>query len=179
MRGALLAALPGALPAALSSALLAAAMGCAHTVTIDSDPAGAEVLVDGVRIGETPLTWVESTGWERVYELEVRKPGHRTVRRRVRQTEWSYAIVGAGACCSALLGTPLTIVGGLPLVSIFWARQLPDELRVTLRPLEGPAAAEPDGAAGDGGAEAAPAPAPPAPGAPPPPPAPLPARAPR
>lgn len=111
-----------------------AASGCAHAVVIASDPPGASVAVDGRELGPAPVVYDETTGWERQVTLEVRKAGYRTVRRELRQEEWNPWIVTGGVCGSVLLGTPLTIVGGLPLASLFWARQLPDRVVVRLSP---------------------------------------------
>ena len=55
-----------------------------QTLTVSSDPAGAEVLLNGTRVGETPL----QTQVPRREELlvEVRKPGYRTEYRQPDRT---------------------------------------------------------------------------------------------
>lgn len=127
---------------AASSVLLSA---CSHTVTIDSDPSGAEVRVNGEKIGTTPATYTETTGWDKAYTIELTKPGYKPVKKEVRQTEWNLPILaGMGIAAGCLLVT--TFIGViLPLPALLFSRQLPD--RITI-PMErgGGAAADPGGA---------------------------------
>lgn len=114
-----------ALPVLLTAA-------CSHVVVIDTDPSGAEVKVNGERLsGMTPVQYTETTGWEKVYDIEVSKPGYKTTRKQVKQTEWNIPVAGSVGVCSLLLGSPLSVVGAIPLVGLLWARQLPDRVVVT------------------------------------------------
>ena len=63
------------------------AAGCAHSVLIDSDPSGAVIKMNGEKIGEAPVTYNETTGWEKIYDIEASKPGFRPTRRQVKQSE--------------------------------------------------------------------------------------------
>ena len=117
---------------ALSSSALLFAVGCSHTVMIDSDPTGAEIKVNGEKVGTAPITYSEQTGWEKVYDIEASKAGFKTTRKQIKQTEWNIPISVASGGCSLLLGTPLTVIGAVPLVGLFWARQLPDRVVVSM-----------------------------------------------
>ena len=77
------------------------ACGCAHTVRLDSKPPGAQVLVDGVHVGRTPVDFRETTGWNRRYEVTLTLPGHRELKAAFQQSEWDNRIA-------------------LPLVAMMW-----------------------------------------------------------
>lgn len=113
---------------ALTLSAVIALTACSHSVIIDSDPAGAEVKVNGEKLGTTPVTYNETTGWEKVYDIEVSKPGYKTTRKQVKQTEWNMPVtIGSGA--------PVVLTGGLflpCLVGLLWARQLPDRVVVPM-----------------------------------------------
>jgi hypothetical protein len=105
---------------------------CSHAVIIDSDPSGAEIKVNGEKLGKAPVTYNETTGWEKVYDVEAALPGYKPMRKEIKQQEWNLPVaVGAGGC-SLLLGTPLTVVGAVPLIGLFWARQLPDRVVLSM-----------------------------------------------
>lgn len=126
--------------------LLPLAAACGHSVVIDSDPTGAEIKINGEKVGTAPVTYSETTGWEKVYDIEADKPGYKTTRKQIKQTEWNLPVTIGAAGCSLLLGTPATIVGAVPLVGLFWARQLPDKVVVSMEK-GGPAGTPtPDGA---------------------------------
>lgn len=131
--------------AGLLASTLLLAVACTHTVVIDSDPTGAEIKVNGEKVGTAPVSYNESTGWEKMYDVEATKPGFKSTRKQLRQTEWNIPVTIASGGCSVLLGTPLTGVGILPLVGLFWARQLPD--RVVVQMDKGPGAVDPGAAA--------------------------------
>jgi hypothetical protein len=116
--------------AALSAFLvLSASSACTHTVIIDSDPTGAEIKVNGEKVGVAPTTYNETTGWEKVYDIEVSKPGYKTTRKQIKQTEWNVPLTIASAGPAALTGFTI----GLPcLVGLLWARQLPDRVVVVV-----------------------------------------------
>jgi hypothetical protein len=88
--------------------------------------------VNGEKVGTAPVQYQETTGWEKVYDIEAAKPGFKTTRKQVKQTEWNIPVSVASGGCSLLLGTPLSIIGAVPLVGLFWARQLPDRVVVSM-----------------------------------------------
>lgn len=121
-----------ALSALSLSAVLSFSTACSHAVIIDSDPSGAEIKVNGEKIGVAPVTYTETTGWEKVYDIEANKPGYKATRKQVKQQEWNLPVSIAAGGCSLLLGTPVTVIGAVPLVGLFWARQLPDRVVVSM-----------------------------------------------
>jgi hypothetical protein len=90
----------------------------------------------------SPVTYTEQTGWEKIYDIEASKPGFKTTRKQIKQTEWNIPVSVASGGCSLLLGTPLTVIGAVPLIGLFWARQLPDRVVVSM---ERGGAGTPDG----------------------------------
>ncbi len=104
-----------------------AAVGCSHTVVIDSSPSGADVRVNGERIGTAPATYNEQTGWDRVYDVEVSKAGFRPTRRQIKQSEWNLPVTIA-----SVGGALLCIYLPLPIIGLLWAKQLPDRVVVPL-----------------------------------------------
>ena len=113
--------------AALMPFLLATA--CSHSVIIDTEPTGGEVKVNGEKIGKAPVTYNETTGWEKVYDVEASMPGYKATRKEIKQTEWNMPVTitsGIGAfACIYFLGLP-------PILGLFWARQLPDRVVVQM-----------------------------------------------
>jgi hypothetical protein len=51
------------------------ALGCAHTVVLDTEPHGAQVEIDGEIVGTTPVTYVDRAGFKRTYSINLSKPG--------------------------------------------------------------------------------------------------------
>ncbi len=89
--------LRSAIPMLASSLVLGAAIvagGCAHRVRLDTTPGGAEVMVNGVHMGRTPVDFKERSGWGKRYDVQLKKAGYRPVKARVRQTEWDLRVVG-------------------------------------------------------------------------------------
>ncbi len=127
-------------------ALLAAASlltACSHTVTIDSDPTGAEVRVNGEKIGNTPATYTETSGWDKAYQIELTKPGYKPVKKEIRQTDWNmYVIGGSAAAVICLIWIfPINLLGAGGLL---FARQLPDRIVVPMeRGSGGPSTSDP------------------------------------
>jgi hypothetical protein len=67
---------------------------CSTSVTIDTDPPGAEVRLNYQRIGTTPVTVVLSDAvWEEFF-VEISKPGYRTIRTTLRKEIKPGAVVG-------------------------------------------------------------------------------------
>ncbi len=124
---------------AFAYACLLALGACAHQVVINTSPSGGTIVVDGVDAGPGPVTYVESTGWRKTAVVEATLEGHQAVRQQLTQAEWSLPLTAAAVCGSLALGSPLTGVGALPLVGLFFARQLPDVVIIPLAPLTGTA----------------------------------------
>ena len=101
-----------------------------QTITVSSDPAGAEVLLNGTRVGETPLR----TQVPRREELlvEVRKPGYETAYRSASRTLSTLGILDVVAGSMILI--PL-----LGLLSPAAWQQDPDIFGLYLEPAPAPA----------------------------------------
>lgn len=85
--------------AGLLASTLLLAVACTHTVVIDSDPTGAEIKVNGEKVGTAPVSYNESTGWEKMYDVEATKPGFKSTRKQLRQTEWNIPVtIASGGC---------------------------------------------------------------------------------
>lgn len=77
-----------------------------YGITVSSDPAGADVIVDGVRMGKTPTTI--SLPAEKSYALEVAKEGYQSSFYTIKKK------VGAGwVVLDLVTGIP---TGGIPLL---------------------------------------------------------------
>ena len=110
--------------ALLAAATFLTATACSHSVIIDTDPTGAEVKVNGEKLGTSPVTYTESTGWEKVYDIEASKPGFKATRKQVKQTEWNIPVTVASG-----LGFFVCIV---PAIGLLWAKQMPDRVVVNM-----------------------------------------------
>jgi len=83
-----------------------AALGCAHTVTVETNPPGAMVSVDGKELGRAPVRFTEQPGSE-AHLIEARLVGYSPARQTVERTElsfWPAAGVCAGSTVCAALG---------------------------------------------------------------------------
>jgi hypothetical protein len=111
------------------TSLAAFTTACSHAVIIDSEPTGAEIKVNGEKVGTAPVTYNETTGWEKVYDIEASKSGYKVTRKEAKQTEWNVPVTASSAVGAALcfytLGLP-------PVIGLLWARQLPDRVVVQL-----------------------------------------------
>lgn len=90
------------LPGLLTVVALGAA-GCAHTTRLETDPPGAEVYVNGQRVGVTPFEMQDSPGFGDDYEVSFRKDGYELKSVTLTQDQWKVpALVLAGvlAPCS-------------------------------------------------------------------------------
>lgn len=89
--------------------LLATLVGsaCAHTARVESDPPGAEVFVDGEKVGVTPVDIEDPPGWSRRYEVTIKKDGYDLKNVTLEQDEFNTPMLVAAACtgaCSCGLG---------------------------------------------------------------------------
>lgn len=100
--------------AALSLALLT---GCAHAVRLETNPPGAEVRLDGVTIGHTPLSFTDEGSTGHTYDVEIHKPGFRPQKVKLEQE-----IQGVRAGVSIVTGMVLAV----PLLGLLWSWQLPE-----------------------------------------------------
>lgn len=93
-----------------------------YGITVESDPAGADVIVDGVRMGKTPTTI--SLPAEKSYMLEVAKEGYQSSFYTVKKK------VGAGWVVLDL------VAGGFPFVVDYitgdWNTLSPTKFNVNL-----------------------------------------------
>lgn len=133
---------------------LCALTGCAafhrETITIDSDPPGARVRLDGLDIGRTPATFKDRGGTGKTYAVEVAKPGYETRKVGLKQEVRRSCIFAAA---------PGLIIP-LFLINLVWCHSLPEkQYQVNLDPLPGSVAPSVE-CAFDGTCEAPPPPPP-------------------
>ena len=120
-------------PIACATALaLFAAPACAHRIRLDTTPPGAKVSVNGRHQGETPLLYVERTGWGKEHEIEIQRPGSEPVHDRIKQTEWDGRVL-----LVSLLGAVVTF--GLSLAGLLFSRRAEDHYHWKLKPAAGAA----------------------------------------
>ena len=108
-----------------ATVFLIAATGCSHIVTIDSDPPGAEISVNGQKIGNAPVQYTEKTGWDKAYQLEARKSGYKTAKTTIQQSDFNTSVI-IGVVGASLCFFPWSLAG------LLVARQLPDSVVVSL-----------------------------------------------
>lgn len=114
----------------LAVTLATAVSGCSHAVVMDTEPSGGEIRVNGNKLGTGPVTYTETTGWEKVYQIEASKPGFGKTKTTLKQTEFNTPVVAAsvgGALCLGVSG-----VGLLALLGIAFSKQLPDQVTIKL-----------------------------------------------
>ena len=68
---------------------LAALSGCAHQTMVVADPPGTEVFINGERVGVSPVAFEDEPGWNRSYELTLKKDGYETRTVTLKQSEWN------------------------------------------------------------------------------------------
>jgi hypothetical protein len=104
-----------------------------QTITVSSEPPGAEVLLNGTRVGETPLR----TQVPRRDELlvEVRKTGYETAYRSASRTLSTYGILD-------VIGGATILIPFLGLLSPAAWQQDPETFGITLDPAAQNAAKE-------------------------------------
>ena len=105
-------------------------LGCSHTVTVKTEPPGADVFVDDEYIGQSPAQFTETTGsGGKTREVAVELDGYAPVERTVRQTETNQDVMMA-SILGALFLTPITLVG------LAFTKQSPDTVII---PIDTPA----------------------------------------
>lgn len=105
--------------------LLTLLVGC-QSVTVHSAPYGADVFVDGERVGKTPCKFKASTVIGSEYRVEVRLPGYRTYAETV-ETEW-----GPGATWN--LAASLLFLSPLIILTPFFGDVVPGAVFAPLEP---------------------------------------------
>lgn len=105
--------------------LVAALVGC-QSVVVHSAPYGAEVFVDGERIGTTPCKFKASTVIGSEYRVEVRLAGFRTYSETV-ETEW-----GPGSTWN--LVASLVFLSPLIILTPFFGDVVPGSVFAPLEP---------------------------------------------
>lgn len=100
------------LAAVLAFLALLASTGCAHAVSIRSEPPGADVVIDGELVGRTPMTWQEPVGDEGLFEVEARRTGEV---QRFTLKKSGYSVPTAATTAAACVGSSISMVlaGGM------------------------------------------------------------------
>ncbi len=119
---------------AAALALTVALAGC-QSVYVQSFPHGAEVWVDGERVGTTPCRFKASTVIGCEYEVELRRPGYLPYRELV-ATEW-----GPGSTWNLLAG--LLFLSPLIVLTPFFGDVVPGAVAAQLEPAPAPPAPDP------------------------------------
>lgn len=70
---------PTTLKATAVFVLLAFASGCASTTVINSQPSGADVYIDGMKVGKTPYTLTDTKMVFQTSTIKLSKPGYEDV----------------------------------------------------------------------------------------------------
>ena len=89
---------------AIFAVLAFGAVACSHRVTINTNPPGAKVYVDGNLIGVSPASFVEKSGFGKSYQLKVEKEGYQTLNTTEKQTvNVLYLVLSILLCLPAIL----------------------------------------------------------------------------
>jgi len=97
-------------------------MGCASTTNVKSRPEGAEVFVDNVRIGITPIQYSDTAIAGSTKALKIKKEGYRPFETVLRKSEFQ-----VGPCIGgALVLFPFIWVLGYPETYEFELEKLPE-----------------------------------------------------
>ena len=94
------------------------AVACSHRVTLNTNPPGAKVYVDGQLIGVSPASFVEKSGFGKTYQIKIEKEGYQTMNTTEKQVINVMYLV-------------LSILFCLP--AIFWSFTLEDQYTYTLQ----------------------------------------------
>ncbi len=101
--------------------VLSTAVGCASTTTIDSDPQGATVTINGQHVGTTPVQYTDSATIMARHTVVLEKPGYETSRATLRRD----GDINVGAAVAAGVGF-ITCIGTPLLVSLLWVLEYPE-----------------------------------------------------
>jgi PEGA domain len=154
------------LASAFAIAVACVASGCAHTVNMTSEPAGAEVYLNGQKLGTTPFAYEEKSAGSGKVEL-VAKQGGKEKKVSVDRNQLAMnpilagAGAGAGACLAinavgclgwfviGFFAAPVNLVGCLALpagAGVGWfmfGNQMPDTVKIEMTDAAPAASASP------------------------------------
>ena len=60
--------------------------GCSHTTLINTNPSGANVVIDGNDLGLSPVTFNDSSGVPKSFILKVKKSGYKEINLPIKQS---------------------------------------------------------------------------------------------
>jgi len=87
--------------------LMFLASGCASSqvITVQSNPVGAELRVDGKYVGKTPATFTDDPSDGHYYKLDFAMPGYKPVEKVIKQEQGkgTLACIGVAAGCCPLV----------------------------------------------------------------------------
>lgn len=130
---------------ALALAAIAGA-GCAHTVVIESEPPGAEIVVNSEHLGTTPVITEQRTGTGGRLYVSASADSYETADVVITQSEWFWwpaiiaatPLLGLGVVWVPFVGPVITLVWAAvtspTLLSLAFLQKYPDRVKVTLRP---------------------------------------------
>ncbi|MCP4501762.1 MAG: PEGA domain-containing protein [Deltaproteobacteria bacterium] len=90
--------------ALLVSLALTGASGCTHVVTIESEPPGAKVTLDGEDKGNTPVVFEEQTGFFDSKKIKVELDGYLPVETELEQSEVYWPMAAPSLCLAPVTG---------------------------------------------------------------------------
>lgn len=97
--------------------------GCASTILLRTDPTGADIYVDGIYHGPSPVPYTDTEIVGATHQIEARLPGYETLYATFRRN--GNANIGA-------------IIGGLCLwIPFLWVLDYPTTAIYRLRPIDG------------------------------------------
>jgi hypothetical protein len=139
----------------LAASIVGASTGCAHTVVVETEPAGAVVRVDGQLKGESPVIMQQRTSTGGRLHLEVSAEGYETKNVVVTQSDWFLWPILVAIVPGLMIPVVVVPVIG-PFITVGWAvitsptllalafmQKYPDRVKVTLRPRMGAGVLQP------------------------------------
>ncbi|MEW5852435.1 MAG: PEGA domain-containing protein [Myxococcota bacterium] len=108
-------------------ALIPTLGACAHQTTVETDPPGAEVYVNGDKVGHAPVSFEDEGGWSRSYEITVRKDGYELHQTSVEQGVFNPVTLAAAGICG------VCTCGLAALYLVPRSRHLEDRYRFVLK----------------------------------------------
>jgi PEGA domain len=112
---------------AMALAVTFLSVGCSHTVNFKSEPPGAEVYIDGQKVGTTPFAYEEKTAGSGQVEVIAKQGGKEKKTTVLRNNLAAMPVAagagaGAGACVVLSCGS---IVLGFITYGLCWVGTLP------------------------------------------------------
>lgn len=87
---------------ALTLSVVVTASGCSHTVQIKSVPEGADVSIDGEKVGKTPYAFEAKSGFFDDHRVTVESEGYAPFETQIVQSEPIWPIVAPSVCLSPI-----------------------------------------------------------------------------